>query len=276
MKLTGFDLIDGGRKGLVIYYDEQKKGDRFSALDSVKRTCRVPAPMTLRHEILKLKHYFLTATGYWKPSWTKFLREDLLGIDDDALTPEKDAPEKAKAHELLLNTTIDGVKVKNKGIFIAGTVTINDKCITPKYDYVAPDDEYGIYDEIFERMEIVSEIIFDYMDAEDLKLADVKQILSEMVRTEADKERVKMLSDQESLDEMISLLEEKGCIVIEPDGGVLKEIKKNPDEESQEISLAELKGMENKKMDVKEDSIASTSPEEENAETVYESSEESW
>ena len=223
MKLTGFELIDSGRRGVVISYDEQKKGDKFSALDSVKRTCRIPIPMTLRAEVIKLKHYFLTATGYWKPSWTKLLRADLLSIDDDKIVPVDIAEEKAKAHDLLLNTVINGVKVKNKGIFISGTVTINDKCITPKYDFVAPDDEYGIYDEIYERMEIISEIIFEYMSMEELKLADVKQILSEMVKTEDDKQRVKTLSDHESLEEMISLLEERGCIIIEPDGGIESE-----------------------------------------------------
>lgn len=213
MRFKGISLIGDGRKGVIIEYEEVKSLTQFGTNDDVRRICKTPISKKVREEIKRFKYFMLVAMGYWEDNWTKYLSDNKLKINDGKVSAEEFA-ERAEAEKLFANTTVTGIKIRPKGITISGTVIINDKTITPKYDPINPEDEYGIYDELTDQVNVLADAAFEYMNVERFNIHDSKEILEAMTKTEADKVKLNGLSEAEAYDEIISFLEEQGHVVI--------------------------------------------------------------
>ena len=230
MILRGFKLLKKGSKGVVITYDEVREGENnMRVRDDVTRTCHIPVPFSIRHEIEKLKYAFLTVTGYWENEWTKYLSEDMLSIRTDQKIPEDEMIARGEAERFIRDTTIESFTARKNGIFIGGSIEIGDKVITPKYNPIKDGDDNNLYDELQDQLAVIADELFDYMAAEKMNIQEVKSFLTESVTSEDEMERIKSLSDLESHDELILLLESRGCIILDPNDKRIEKRKETED-----------------------------------------------
>jgi len=206
MELTGFKMLEGGRRGVKLSVREHIIKDGVTVIDDVERVRHIPLPMGLRGSVSGLKKVFMGIMMYWQPEF------DVLWQDGRIVMFEG----MDRLYERLVHldqcVSVNGVKVVgNKFMIMGQVVTGNNGQVSAINTPLLGMDDSDYYDEAWDKILGVRKEMVEYLKSDKLEMDSRQYLLPLYDGKEGD---LNGLSGEEMDRQAMELLEGKGYMVL--------------------------------------------------------------
>jgi hypothetical protein len=209
MKINGFKLIDGGRRGMSVVTSENVVKDGTTIVDDVTRVRPVPVSDKLKRKVQELKKGYMRLLMYWEPEF------DAL-YDDEKCEAVKMVEGLDSHYERLVHllqcVQVNGIKIVGSRFMIMGQVVVSDGglVVSPTIPLMGAEDT-DFYDEVWDKIIEVKKAVKEYLDSASMDF-NARQYLLPLYKSK--EEELESMTDEEAEANAISLLQDKGFVVV--------------------------------------------------------------